>query len=195
MEDIIEKFWHRVYFNLEKGYLKACIERAYLDFCRTLEIKQYDAAKWVEIKKELTQIIEEQIIQMLSKKMTTQKEFDEWHHRAMLHLISKGEESNLTSQVQYLTLGQAQKWINMTLKYVYAVGESKIKNAWANYTYYHVPIDNIIQEQLKQHNVKPLEMAWSRLNQFYRYEVFQQECRIAFPKEIMIEVEMELFNR
>ena len=194
MEDRVEKFWHRVYFNLDKGYMRACIDRAYLDFCRTLEIKQYQSEQWSEIKEKLASILERNINEMLSLTINSQKEFNIWHQHTMLHLISMDDIDKLISPNKYLTIGQAQKWVNMSLKYIYAVGDKYINNARLNSAYYHLPIDNIIQGKLEDYGVSPLEMAWSKLDELYRYEVFQNECRSTFPDKTLIEAEMDLFN-
>ncbi|MEO6832176.1 MAG: hypothetical protein ABI378_07275 [Chitinophagaceae bacterium] len=195
MEDNIERFWHRVYFKLELGYIEACIERAYRDLCRTLRVQGYDEGVWKQYQIELTDILKLNILEMLAEKMTSQEEFDVWHHRTMLRLISNDNIENLVAKSTLLTIGQGQKWINMALKCIYAVGERYIPNAWANYTYFHVPIDSIIQERFAKHGIKKLEMPWSRLDEVARYEIYQRECRSTFPKEILIEIEMELFNQ
>lgn len=194
MEQRIEKFWHRVYFKLELGYINACIERAYRDLCRTLRLSDYEEGQWDIFQSELSEILKRQIEQMLSTKMVSQEEFDNWHQRTIFQLVVKGSVENIHEKKTYLTVGQAQKWINMTLKYVYAVGERHIENAWANHTYYHVPIDSIIQDKLSRHGVTKLEMPWSQLDEMDRYFRFQKECRSAFPRETLIDVEMDLFN-
>ena len=193
MENRIEKFWHRVYFNLEKGYIRACIDRAYRDFCRTLEVKQYGIGEWVKIREELTLIMESNIKIMLDKPMN-QEDFDQWHQHTMLRLISKDNINTMVSPNKYLTIGQAQKWVNMSLKYIYAVGDKYIPNASLNHIFYHIPIDSIIQEKLEHFGVSSLEMPWSKLDEIFRYELFQKECRSIFQNKILIDVEMELFN-
>lgn len=193
MEDRIERFWHRAYFNLEKGYLRACIDRAYLDFCRTIDRKKYQNKEWKEIKEKLALILLREIQIMLTKTMD-QEEFDQWHHHAMLHLISMDDIDMLISHNNYLTFGQAQKWVNMSLKYIYAVGDKYIPNACVNSALYHIPIDSIIQKKLEEYGVPPLDIAWSKLNTMWDYEVFQRKCRSTFPKRILIDVEMDLFN-
>ena len=61
-----------------------------------------------------------------------------------------------------MTYGQAQKWLNMTIKYLYCLQYNKFKKA---FHYLHVPIDNrIIKSAYKDFKIaKPVE-SWSKWN-------------------------------
>jgi hypothetical protein len=47
-------------------------------------------------------------------------------------------------------VGQAQKWVNMTMKYIFTVGEQRIPGFDLVYTYCHVPLDNILLEKIRE---------------------------------------------
>ena len=58
------------------------------------------------------------------------------------------------SYVQYRFFQvQAQKWINMSMKYLYALGDERVPGISKNYEYFHIPIDNIILNELKSKNI------------------------------------------
>lgn len=69
---------------------------------------------------------------MLSKPPDTQAGYDTWHHALCDELIgyygSTGFEFNL---------GHAQKWVNMTMKYIYIHGALDITPVFG---YLHVPL-------------------------------------------------------
>ena len=62
--------------------------------------------------------------------------FDSWHHRTcdsiMNAIVQMGFE---------FTYGHAQKWINMTFKYLYML---EAVTPRLRFSFLHVPIDNII---------------------------------------------------
>ena len=96
------------------GYLSidACINTAYLDFCRTMHgIMGNDRNE--AMRSEATDIIKRMIGKVL-KTSLTQEEFDKLHGSAC-KAVKKVYCANQTS----FFIGQAQKWINMSFKYVY----------------------------------------------------------------------------
>lgn len=95
--------------------------RAYRDMCRSLTYFKGDKAK------NKTQIIKENIeyicnaISKLNADFDNDK-FDSWH-KGICHKIKKSFDNSkiLTSCDGKMTIGQAQKWLNLVLKYVYMI--------------------------------------------------------------------------
>ena len=78
--------------------------------------------------------------------------------------------------------GQAQKWLNMTLKYLAVLDHPQVQRV---YEYLHVPIDKFVYEAASNEGIKrPLpdpesstrSTAWSRLT-YKQYWDYQQELR------------------
>lgn len=185
-----EDFFIRTYFGSNSNdYIELSIHRSYLDFNRTLhgmskiqfkdrillEAKEY-------IKVRLTNIRYQTI---------TQKEYNFWHKESCIGLIQ------IYNQYDYKSfyIGQGQKWINMTMKYLFALGEERVKGYKAVYPLCHVPIDNIILNKLKEYNFPNyFSVSWSRINDYdQEYLLFQKRIREMFPEYTPLEFEFLLW--
>lgn len=133
-ENLREDFYIKLYFDTSNGFYEAGIKRAFLDFSRTLFIKD-------ENRKTLKQTAEKFILSELNKvtqiEFNSQTEFDNFHKTSCEKLI------NIWSE---LTFGQAQKWLNMTLKYWLLFGNRRIEGIEKNAIYFHIPIDSYVQK-------------------------------------------------
>ncbi|MEI6949807.1 hypothetical protein V9K67_21650 [Paraflavisolibacter sp. H34] len=186
--DDIEQFYIRLYFDISKGYFHAAMQRAYRDFNRTIENIPPDQEKRSQWRHELYGVLRSQVDGLLGATLAGQQEFDRWHEQTcgLLRENSGG----------ILTVGQAQKWINMTLKYLYAFGEMRISGISKNYHFFHIPVDNIIQNVLqREFGVKRLPYAWSRIKDYSTYYEYQTRVRAAFKGKIVMDEEFKLFNR
>ena len=134
---------------------------AYRDLCRTIrgfsKHKDHDRIYYTCV-----EVLQDEIKTLLNHSKPSQEYFDKWHKFACDRLKCFSED--------ILTYGQAQKWINMTLKYI-SIFEHKITEA--TYEYYHVPIDKYI---LKATNYK-FDTAWSKINSYEKYMRFQKWFR------------------
>lgn len=139
--------------------IKICANQAYLDFCRTIdynhyvdEEKKYSEKEWKEKVDELmkqfyegtcdeTSIYDGLIPSMV--KMISEKDETEYNkkHKELCVQISQLNAPILNNK---LTIGQAQKWINMTIKYLWINGLVSEEI----YGSLHVPIDNYILEKV-----------------------------------------------
>jgi hypothetical protein len=64
--------------------------------------------------------------------------------------------------LQIILCGQAQKWLNMTFKYVYVMGEHRLPGFIHLYDLCHVPLDNILMNRLYPYAFQRLPCRWSR---------------------------------
>ncbi len=158
-DDLRENVFIRLYFDDREGFYYAGIKRAFLDFSRTLKIKddnranfKQSAEKFIFSKlNELTQII-----------FLDQNEFDKFHKKTCEQLIDIWSE---------LKFGQAQKWINMTLKYWLLLGDKRINGIETNAKYFHIPIDSYVQKGMfNETNPKP----WSKIDNYETYMNYQE---------------------
>ena len=126
-----------------------------------------------------------------SNKFNSQEEFDAFHRLKTIELCE------LNSPGYKLTIGQAQKWINMTLKNLLILGDKRISQITLNYKYFHIPIDNIIQDrfQISPYFLRKRFPVWSQIPDYENYLEYQKEVRKTFKNEIPIEVELAIFNK
>ena len=182
-----------------------CARRAYLDLARTVKY-QYSSSELDKAKKgpELYEYKNERnakisdvcknLIGSIEKCPDGNANFDLWHKKECetiqdeMNGVVKGEKLLKKD----FTFGQAQKWVNMTLKYMWlldmlpeGISEEDL----------HVPIDSFILEALtnicKDGTYKYNGEAWSRLTTD-KYDTIQKEIRnIAKEKEINAPIEWE----
>ena len=154
------------------------ITKAYRDLMRTIRgfarNPQHDA-----IIKNARQTLHASITDMLSAEIHTQSEYDELHKIACYELIASFGE-------QKFTVGQAQKWINMTLKYLHLLDYSKVQNV---YEFCHVPIDSYML------NITNYVMSdvWSKLDDYNEYLEYQKWFRNTYPNDIPLDKEFYLW--
>ena len=119
------------------------------------------------------------ILNFFEIKNLNQTKFDSYHKKSCEDLIVAFED-------QLFTIGQAQKWINMTFKYLNLLNYDGIEYV---YEYCHVPIDNYV---LNITNYK-LDKAWSKLNNYDEYLDFQKLFRNKYKNSIPLDKEFYLW--
>ena len=186
--DQVRDYMFQVYFGDYRDPYKAAVKRAYLDFNRTL----HDFGKnkhRQEIYKQAEQRLITQLQSMLTEEMVSQEQYDKWHRYCCDQLI----ETFWSVGKHKMYYGQAQKWTNMALKYLFVLDRELTSR---NYRYFHIPIDNIVLEKLASMNKPPmLATAWSRLDSYEEYLKFQARYRSAFAGIIPMDNEFTLWMK
>jgi len=161
-----ENYLVYLYFGSNQNLLEACINRAYLDFNRTMHgFGKFEKAR--QLKKEAVSSLQESfgnLKPLSSTNSITVEIFDNWHKETCEKIISLFDEEGF-----HIYVGQAQKWVNMTLKYIFTVGEKRIDGFSSAYPFCHIPLDNILLEQLEKYKFPALKCAWSRLDNYDEY--------------------------
>ena len=145
----------------EEDVALKCAHRAYLDLCRTIEFnEELKGIKGSEekcskyIKAEFCNIICLTIVSQIKEVLyNNEKSFDDKHKTICSNIITKANsvmfkwknEEYEKILVNDLTYGQVQKWLNMTLKYLYLLGVwkdelSSLKDEL------HIPVDSFVME-------------------------------------------------
>ena len=181
---------------------KKCSERAYLDLARTIrfskstkdidEMKKEEAKNYIKKKNELIKNIKSSIFESI--KVIDENKFNCWHKDTCEKIINSFKNSELLNENFTFTYGQAQKWLNMTLKYVWLLGKlpKNIKNVL------HVPVDSYIIEAAYDLGVS-LDIQkekWSKWDNYDSYIEFQdaikkdcnEDCPIIWEGKAWIEV-------
>lgn len=178
-ESLREDFYIRLFFDTKNGFYSAGIKRAFLDFSRTLRIKDKNR---LELKKSADFFLHENLYKLTRNKLENQEEFDNFH---------KYTAEELTKIWNELSFGQAQKWINMTLKYWLLFGENRISGIELNAKYFHIPIDSFVQKGMfEEKKPKP----WSKISDYETYLQYQIRHREKNTGNFPIVDEFEFFN-
>lgn len=174
--DILNFYRTSLFGNLSDPITAAC-KRAYRDFCRTIDFeKKSDHSKAVEKVASVFHL-------WLTKLSGVQsvEEYDKWHED-----LSKEIKKAFVDAT--LSVGQIQKWINMTMKYLIILKqepENDIK------PFLHVPIDSIILEKSGHANYFSPE-TWSQISDRNKYMDFQNLLRK--KHKVPIEWEFKAWN-
>lgn len=112
-KDIVD-FLKMIYFGACSDPLFAASSRAYRDRNRTIRFNSLESAKRIELKNKVKLILEEDLSKLSIVNFKSQEDFDLWHRSVSEKMIFEYKKQEII-----LTNGHAQKWINMTIKYLY----------------------------------------------------------------------------
>jgi hypothetical protein len=180
----------RLYFGSESDRLACCIDRAYRDFNRTL----HGFAKISESKRLRDQgsaLVRSFLTGLVDPRSACldQPSFDKRHQTTCTELRSAYAAAGF---VEFRD-GQAQKWLNMALKYVFVFGETRLPGYTQVFELAHIPLDNIILEELREFGGPRLGTAWSRIS-YEKYMSVQLWVRDRFPGSAPLAVEFALWQ-
>jgi hypothetical protein len=174
------------YFGRKDDWLDRCMRRAYLDMNRTLHgIVGKLGEDHVEWTAAMLHVLKDRLMILPGHPTWTQESFDAWHHESVDMLKKTSSEHGFSS----FSVGQAQKWINMSIKYAIALGERRMPGFCCVYDVAHVALDNVVLRHLEEGGMHSLDCAWSRLDDYTRYMECQRWVRDRFGDEFPLEVE------
>ena len=165
------------------------MRRAYLDMNRTLHGMSKLGEGHSDWKTVMLHVLRNRLTMLLDQGAWTIQSFDAWHHESVDALKRVSSEHGFP-----LSVGQSQKWINMSIKYAIALGERRLPGFHCVYEVAHVALDNIVLERLVEGGMSPLGCAWSRLDDYGQYMGCQQWTRDHFQGNCLLEVEYRLWQ-
>lgn len=185
----------------EQAVIVKCAQRAYKDLCRTLKFQKLDesiAKKDIEnIHKEFCSNICKKMERLISESLLLSDvdSFDTRHEEACEAICQAVCKSNIVEKFCY---GQAQKWLNMTMKYMWLLGLRK-EQFDRLISVIHVPVDRYIMKAASRAGISLLRkdgqskeyhadksVSWSRWK-YETYIKFQHDLRHRFPAPIIWE--------
>ena len=170
----------------EKKFYKAfekCSDRAYLDMCRTIRFTQSSSSlKGKELenynkkKSEYKKGVKEKLFKLILS-ISKNTKLEQFYNEAFDIIISASE--NRTDLFDKpLTYGQAQKWVNMTIKNMLVMGLWEFPENIENQL--HIPIDSYIMDEAKTElNIQKMGSSWSKIsniNEYFDYQTKIQEA-------------------
>jgi hypothetical protein len=178
-----------LYFGEDDDKLRSVIRRAYQDLCRTV----HGIQKFPHARLKADDFLYGAIGELAMKQVdANQASFDAWHEKIANDLCAV----YLAAGYKDFYIGQAQKWINMALKYVYVFfGESYLPGFSKFFRYCHVPIDNIILGKDEFKELPLFDCAWSRISNYSAYFAFQSSVRLKFPDASPLAIEFWTWQR
>ena len=171
----------------EQTVKKKCAYRAYLDLARTVkyvysstELEKAtvgtDAHAFIDIRKKRIEAVCYKLIESIEGYPNHSGGFDTWHESKCAQIIDRmnapygdGKKGFLKARFTY---GQAQKWVNMTLKYLWLL--DMLPNGLSE-AELHVPVDSFILEALKetqQFNTEGNKITGSGESYYYNGEAW-----------------------
>lgn len=190
----IAKFYRVCLFGSESDVYKAAADRAYRDLCRTIKFKDKDDKNY-KCRRSVNELIVKQIKNLSD---TNQEAYDEFH----LGLCGQIIEEYRKNGVAELTYGQAQKWVNMTMKYLCVLSEGNFtgKFEWLDrfYPYLHVPIDSIILDKIAEARFPNINLdknlSWSKIEKYEFYLEIQKNLRKSLTAMSPMDWEFEVWG-
>lgn len=177
------------YFGREGDWLDRCMRRAYLDMNRTLHGMSTLGEGHSDWKTVMLRVLRDRLTMLPGEHAWTQASFDAWHQESVGILKRISAEHGFS-----LSVGQAQKWINMSIKYAIALGERRVPGFFRVYDVAHVALDSVVLRHLEEGGMHSLNCAWSRLDDYTRYMECQQWVHDHFPDACSLEVEYRLWQ-
>jgi hypothetical protein len=184
-EEEQHEFARKLYFG-SGGPLESATARAYQDFCRTAHgIGKYKGAR------ELAEARIQEALRRQSnlRDSVTDEEFDQWHEDLCREVREISRDCGFE-----LSVGQIQKWVNMTFKYLFVFGEKSAPGFAKFYRHCHIPIDNIILRRPEFAELDNFGCAWSRISDYGAYLNFQKKVRECFAPSSPLAVEFRLWK-
>lgn len=156
-----------VFFGSAKKPFPKVSKLAYRDLCRTLHLcgKNGDTCRT-----QVDTLLEKHVVALLASDINTQLEYDRWHKGICLQMINIYEAADIA-----FTFGHAQKWINMTMKYLFIHGTLDLSRVFA---YLHVPVDSYVFSAVEyQLGINRPYAAWSKITDYNVYLAYQCAIR------------------
>jgi len=158
--------------------LNRCIQSAYLTMNRTLVgiAKSPNADDW---RRSMTDCLREKLAALTCRPTWNQDEFDTWHRDTASRLVQTAENPDFD-----FTVGQAQKWINVSIKNAVALGDRLMPSLSCVYDVAHVALDRIVLGELRRRDWMPrrlLQGPWSQLTDYGEYMMCQRLIRENLP--------------
>jgi hypothetical protein len=193
-QDELYEYLLLVYFGSHADRLSRCISRAYRDMNRTMrEFRKFRTAKEREdLHARASGVVRSFLVSLAATQgvKADQASFDVRHQTTCVELRSTYAGVGFGK----FQIGQAQKWLNMTLKYVFAFGEDRLPGYSEVFHLAHIPLDSIILKRLRPLGAPGLSGPWSAITEHEEYMGIQRWVRSSFPDSAPLAVEFALWQ-
>jgi len=178
-----------LWFPGEGDIIDQCVARAYRDISLTLrgitKVENREA-----LLKEVVGIARDRLVALadLGTDMQAQTQYDAWHRASCEALVAAFGRYGYTG----FRIGQAQRWLNLSQRYLYAMGEDRAPGYGDIYPLCHIPLDTTLLEQLARFGFEGLAKPWTQIEDYDTYLSCQEWVRRRFTL-VPLDVEMLLW--
>lgn len=164
-------FLIQCYFgDTEDPYL-ASVNKAYIDM-QTHTIKGEEDMIY-KMRSEESEYLFSRLVDLPSR-VPSIEDYDKWHKD------SSDEMKEISKETIELTYGQIQKWINMSIKYLYTfreLGDERVDRFFVDQrNCFHAPLDSYVLNFLKDEIKDRIEedITWSTIKSYNQYKTIQK---------------------
>ncbi len=163
----------------EQDIFQCAVHQAWLDMCRTLRTKNQE--EWKQSQKTLA---ERMRAYFDGRPKTTEAAFDGWY-------CSVSGDIRTPSR---LTVGQAQKLINMTFKYLYCCNDLRQKKG-VHFTFCHMPLDGYTLSWYKCKVDSEYDgEVWSKIDDVTKYSQIIRNMRGHLGPDNLLKKEFQIWQ-
>lgn len=164
-----------------RNIYRCAIDQGYLDMCRTV-------SDFSGVKKNTLDCAADCLEEYFDSKKTSEKNFDKWHGDTVNEIMIESKES--------LSVGQCQKIINMSFKYLYCCDDFRDDKS-RNFEFCHMPLDSYTLEWYKEkfdNKKEHSEIKWSTIEDYNKYHEIIKNIRIILKGKVVLEEEFSIWN-
>ena len=159
--------------------IKEAVKRAYAPSIQNTAIKEgkYGSKKLKVPKDKCVPIIEEALKNIMD--VNNECDFEKWEEELAKKIRKIYKEDN---HIVLYTYGNAQKWINMSIKYIFSADSVDFNKKIFEVCY--LPIDRAIQNAATRDlGVRPLNEAWSKCDDWEEIKNYQKSIKDAIGQK------------
>lgn len=156
------------------------VKRSYAPSVQNTALKQgkYGSVKLQIPRQECESILIDALLKVYSKKTITEQQFIDWETTLARNI----REIYHKNEIKLYTYGNAQKWINIAIKYLFS--SDHIDYAHKLFEVCYLPIDRIIQDKAyKELGVKKLPVAWSKCDNLQEILDYEENIKNAIKQK------------
>ncbi len=165
--------------NIDK-IIQEAIKRSYAPSVQNTALKneKYGSEKLKKPRQECEPILLNALIKVYSNITITEQQFIDWEK----NLADELKKTYYKNDITKYTYGNAQKWINMSIKYLFS--SDHIDHSHKLFEICFLPIDRIVQDKAyKELGVKKLPVAWSRCDTWQNILDYEKNIKNAIKEK------------
>ena len=168
----VKDFLLNAYFGDVADPIYTAANSAYLDLNRTIEFKKapnISKERKSALRHKCVEIIKARIAGLSKDGLFDKEMFDSWHSKLCEAICRKYNDSGI-----HFHYGQAQKWVNMTMKYLSVIDSTQTEGYL---DCLHVPVDSVVIDLANEEfGIERPANRWSRMTK-EEYISYQEELR------------------
>lgn len=187
----VSRYTRKNIFDYNEECIAKAIERAYKDATMMGAYNSLISKDNSNLKNKSNEA-KEKAVQLLQGKFGISEkivsiainDFDTWHREVCESLVETYQEIKDENNKNFFTYGNAQKWLNMTLKYLWLL--NRLPNDMDEKAL-HAPIDSYILQKLKKLEIEGVtgsgetfyykKKCWSNIDKYNEYMELQEKIR------------------